>query len=60
MREDVCPAPDAVLRSIFPGLKSVAVGEVVGWFPVVVGFVAVVNGRVDGGWEVGEEEHEED
>ncbi|KFY36234.1 hypothetical protein V495_07940 [Pseudogymnoascus sp. VKM F-4514 (FW-929)] len=56
---DVGPAADGVGGAVFPGLETGGVGEVVGWFPVVEGFVAVFDGGVEGGEEVEEEEEPE-
>lgn len=45
MQADIQPAADGIVGRVLPGLTSVAMGEVVCGLPVVVGLVAVLNGR---------------
>lgn len=44
MRHNVQPISDAVFRRPLPGLKTVAVREVVCWFPEIECLVAVLDG----------------
>lgn len=48
MEANVEPAADGVVGRVLPSLAAVAMDEVMGRFPVVVGFVAVLDGGVDG------------
>ena len=60
---DTCvrPRADGVAGRVLPGLEGVGVGEVVGGFPVVEDFVAVLDGVVESCERVaGEEEGEDD
>ena len=53
MYSSVGPASDGVVRRVLPGLETVAMVEVVAWFPVIEDFVAVLDGREGGGDEIG-------
>jgi len=52
----VGPGSDGKVGGVFPGLESVAVGEVVGGFPVVEHFIAVLDWGVEGREEMAGEE----
>ena len=59
MQGDVGPGAEGEGGGVFPGLEAVGVEEVVGGFPVVEGFVAVLERVVEGGEGVAGEEEEE-
>lgn len=46
MDKDVSPASYAELRGVLPCLQAVAMGQVVQWFPVVEGFIAILYWRI--------------
>ena len=52
----VCPASDCVDGGVFPGLKTVAMIEVMGRLPVVEYLVAIMDWRVEGGDEASKED----
>lgn len=54
---NVQPAPDGVVGRILPGLQSIAMGEVMGRFPVIEGLVAVLDGGEEGRDQVGGQEN---
>lgn len=59
MKRNVGPRADCVRRGVLPGLEAIFVVEVVGRFPVVEYFIAVLNGAEDGSQDVeGEEDVE--
>ena len=60
MQADIEPAAERVGRRVFPCLQAVAVGQVVRRLPKVVHLVAVLDGRVERGVQVGERKDGED
>lgn len=53
MGNDVKPVPDAILGGPFPGLQTVAMGEVMSGFPKVESLITVLDGIEEGGQQVG-------
>jgi hypothetical protein len=53
MDASVCPAADSILRGVLPRLKSIAMIQIVCRLPVVEHFVTVLNGRVQGSYDIG-------
>ena len=43
MEKDICPASNAELGRVFPGLEAIVVDEIVKWVPVVKGLVAILD-----------------
>lgn len=45
VKRNVKPAANGIIRGILPGLEAIAMGEVMGWLPVVERLVAVLDWR---------------
>lgn len=45
MKRNVKPAANGIIWGILPGLEAIAMGEIMGWLPVVERLVAVLDWR---------------
>lgn len=48
MKRNVKPAANGIIWGILPGLEAIAMGEIMGWLPVVERLIAVLDGREQG------------